>query len=75
MRDFLNRILDFFSPEDTDFGEFGILVRDDAGNMVPMDQDYFDKMEAETTEAMEEHWLTLEAEAFETHGPGIMQVH
>ncbi len=63
--------LDFFRP--LDFGEFGVLVRDEAGNMVPMDQAYMDDLKAEVHEMEKDFWLRKEAEAFATYGGAILQ--
>lgn len=77
MRRLWNLILDawdFFRPVDTDFGEFGVLVRDEDGNFVPMDQAHLDNMKADLDERIEDFWFQKEAEAFETHGEAILKM-
>lgn len=72
--DFIRDALDFFRP--VDFGEHGILVRDETGNLVPMDDAFMERMKAETheaIEAIEDFWFQKEAEAFETHGEAILR--
>ena len=56
-----------------DFGEFGVLVRDAAGNMVPMDQAYMDNLKATVHEGIEDFWVSKQAEAFATHGEAILK--
>jgi hypothetical protein len=77
MRRLINLIrdaIDFFRPLNReDFGEFGVLVRDEDGNMVPMDQGYFDNLKADVDERVEDFWFQKEAEAFAIHGEAILK--
>ena len=62
--------IDFFRP--VDFGDHGILVRDESGNLVPMDDAFMERMKAEVDEGIEDFWFQKEAEAFAVHGEGIL---
>jgi hypothetical protein len=76
MRRLLNLIqdaIDFFKPAPVDFGKFGVLVRDEAGNLVPMDQAYMDDLKAEVHEGIKAFWLKKQAEAFATYGEAILR--
>jgi hypothetical protein len=65
---------DFFRPlKREDFGEFGVLVRDEDDNMVPMDQAFFDALAADVHEREDDFWFQLQAEAFATHGEAILK--
>lgn len=71
MRRLFNLIFNFFQP--LDFGEFGVLVRDENGNVVPMDQAYFDKLKAGVHKDIEHFWVSKQAEAFAIHGEAILK--
>jgi hypothetical protein len=76
MRRLINLIrdaIDFFRPAPVDFGEFGVLVRDESGNMVPMDQAYFDHLKDDVDERVADFWFRHEAKAFATHGEAVLK--
>ena len=76
MRRLLNLIqdaIDFFKPAPVDFGEFGVLIRDESDNLVPMDQAYMDNLKAEVHESTKAFWLKKQAEAFATYGEAILK--
>ncbi len=72
MSKLFNLIQDFFSPK-VDFGEFGVLVRDESGNLAPMDQAYMDDLKVEVQGLQEDFWNWKEAEAFATYGEAILK--
>ena len=78
MRRLLNLIqdsfLDFFRPlKHEDFGEFGVLVRDESGKLVPMDQADMDDLKAEVDENVSTYWLQKQSEAFAIYGEAILK--
>lgn len=62
----------FRSP--LDFGEFGVLVRDGDGNLVPMDQDDMYDLKTEVEKSEADFWSKKQAEAFATHGSAILKL-
>ncbi|KKN88773.1 hypothetical protein LCGC14_0243800 [marine sediment metagenome] len=74
MRRLLSMIQDAFRPlQREDFGEFGVMVRNESGNLVPMTQAYMDDLKAEVHEMEEDFWFQKQAEAFATHGEAILK--
>lgn len=74
IRKLFKLVRDFFRAlKREDFGEFGVKVQDESGNLVPMDRDYMNALEAEVHELEKNFWLRKQAEAFATHGEAILK--
>lgn len=74
IRKLFKLVRDFFRAlKREDFGEFGVKVQDESGNLVPMDQAYMDNLKAEVHELEKNFWLRKQAEAFATHGEAILK--
>lgn len=74
----LSKILSFLGTllfPAVDFGEFGVLMRDEeTGELRPMVGADMLAMQEETDEAVADWWFKKEAEAFAIHGDGITRV-